>query len=372
METGGDDWRSWLGLRVVRGVGPVVYQGLLRAFGNPAAVFGASTHALECAGVRPDVARAIRAFDEWGPVDAQLERLVRSGATVTTWNDAAYPANLREIHDPPPFLFVQGELLPRDLMAVALVGSRNVSAYGLRMTRELAEGLVRYGVTVISGLARGTDAAAHWTTLRAGGRTIAVMGSGIDVVYPSEHHALFQAISQQGAVVTELPMGTQPDAENFPNRNRIVSGLALGTIVVEAAEKSGSLITATLAAEQGRDVFAVPGSVGERTRGTHRLIRDGAKLTERAEDVLEEIAPQLLTRIAPAVPVELDRTEAALVTCMRHETLHIDTIISRSGMPPAAVLQILLALELKGIVQQLPGKHFVASAVDVRHKPAKE
>jgi DNA processing protein len=367
-----DGWRGWLALRAVRGVGPVVYKGLLRAFGEPAAVFGSSAHALECAGVRPEVARAIRAFDDWAAVDVQLERLQRSGATLVTWNDPAYPANLREVHDPPPFLFVQGELQPRDLMAVAVVGSRNVSAYGLRMTRELAEGLVRYGVTIVSGLARGTDAAAHWTTLRGGGRTIAVMGSGIDVVYPSEHHALFQAISQQGAVVTELPMGAQPDAENFPNRNRIISGLALGTVIVEAAEKSGSLITATLANEQGRDVFAVPGAVGERTRGTHRLIRDGAKLTERAEDVLEEIAPQLLTRVAPAVPVELNGDEAAVVTCMRHETLHIDQIITRSRMLPATVLQVLLALELKGIVQQLPGKHFVASAVDVRVNPAKE
>lgn len=372
MATNSDDWRSWLALRTVRGVGPVVYQGLLRACGEPAAVFAANAHALECAGVRSEVARAIRTFDEWAAVDAQLECLARSGATLVTWNDSAYPSNLREIHDPPPFLFVLGDLLPRDLMAVALVGSRNVSAYGLRMTRELAEGLVRLGVTVVSGLARGTDAAAHWTTLRAGGRTIAVMGSGIDVVYPSEHHALFRAISQQGAVVTELPMGTQPDAENFPNRNRIISGLSLGTVIVEAAARSGSLITATLAAEQGREVFAVPGAVGERTRGTHRLIRDGAKLTERAEDVVEEIAPQLLTRAAPAAPVELDTDEAALVTCMRHETLHVDTIITRSGRPPATVLQLLLALELKGIVQQLPGKQFVASVVDVRRIPAKE
>ncbi|HVO26254.1 MAG TPA: DNA-processing protein DprA [Candidatus Margulisiibacteriota bacterium] len=372
MATAGDDWRSWLALRAVRGVGPIVYQGLLRSFGEPGAVFRASAHALECAGVRPEVARAIRAFDGWTTIDAQLGELGRSGARLVKWNDASYPANLREIHDPPPFLFVHGDLLPRDLMAVALVGSRNVSAYGMRMTRELAEGLVRYGVTVVSGLARGTDAAAHWTTMRAGGRTIAVMGSGIDVVYPSEHHALFRAISQQGAVVTELPMGAQPDAENFPNRNRIISGLALGTVIVEAAEKSGSLITATLAAEQGRDVFAVPGAVGERTRGTHRLIREGAKLTQCAEDVLEEIAPQLLTRVAPAAPVELDRAEAAVVACMRHETLHIDQIIARSAMPPAAVLQLLLALELKGVVQQLPGKHFAASAIDVPRNPAKE
>jgi DNA processing protein len=358
--------RLWVALRMVRGVGPVVYQGLLRAFGNPATILAASPHALECAGVRPEVARAIRAFDDWSAVDAQLDRLAHAEATLVTWNDPAYPANLRHIHDPPPFLFVRGELQPQDNLAVAVVGSRNVSAYGLRVTRELTEGLVRFGICVVSGLARGTDAAAHWTALRGGGRTIAVLGSGIDVVYPSEHHALSRTIPGHGAVVSELPMGTQPDAENFPNRNRIISGLALGTLIVEAAEKSGSLITATLAMEQGREVFAVPGAVGDRTRGTHRLIRDGAKLTERIEDIVEEIAPQLCARTPPRAPVALTPTEAAIVECMRHETVHIDDIIARSGLPPATVLQTLLGMELTGVVQQLPGKYFVAAPLDVR------
>lgn len=362
--------RTWLALRMVHGVGPVMYQGLLRAFGTPASVFDASPHALVGAGVRAEVAQSIHRFSDWRAVDEQSERLSRSGAKLVTWNDPVYPVNLRQIHDPPPFLFVQGELEPCDATAVAMVGSRRVSAYGLRLAREITEGLVRYGVTVVSGMARGIDAQAHWTALRAGGRTIAVLGSGIDVVYPSEHHALFQAISRQGAVVTELMMGTQPDAENFPNRNRIISGLALGTVVVEATEKSGSLITATLAADQGREVFAVPGAIGERTRGTHRLIREGAKLTERAEDVMEEIAPQLLGRVAPRGVVELAPTEAAIVECMRHDTVHIDAIITRSGLAPATVLQTLLDLELKGVVQQLPGKHFVAALVDVRRTPA--
>lgn len=367
-----DDWRVWLALKMLRGVGPVVYQALLRAFGSPAAVFQSSVHALVCAGVRTELARAIHAFDDWATVDRQLERVTRCGATLLTWNDPRYPANLRHIHDPPPFLIVQGELQPCDALAVAVVGSRNVSAYGLRVTRELAEGLVRYGVTVVSGLARGTDAAAHWAAVRAGGRTIATLGSGIDVVYPSEHHALFRAISRQGAVVTELLMGTQPDAENFPNRNRIISGLSLGTVIVEATEKSGSLITATLAAEQGREVFAVPGAVSERTRGTHRLIREGAKLTEGVEDVLEEIAPQLLSRVVAAGAVELTAHEAAITACMRHETVHIDEIITRCGLPAAIVLQSLLALELKGVVQQLPGKYFAAMAVSVRRAPTQE
>jgi DNA processing protein len=364
------EWRSWLALRMVRGVGPVVYHNLLRAFGTPAAVFEAGADTLECAGLREDLARAVHRFDGWRAVDDQLEALARSGAALVTWNDSLYPANLRQIHDPPPFLFVQGRLEARDAMAIAVVGSRQVSAYGLRVAREISEGLVRYGVTVVSGMARGSDAQAHWTALRAGGRTIAVLGSGIDVVYPSEHHALFQAIARQGAAVTELMMASQPDAENFPNRNRIISGLALGTVVIEATEKSGSLITATLAAEQGREVFAVPGAIGEPTRGTHRLIREGAKLTERAEDVLEEIAPQLLSRAPVRGPVELTPTEAAVIECMRHETVHIDSIITRSGLAPSTVLQTLLDLELKGVVQQLPGKHFVAAPVDVRRATA--
>jgi len=370
MAEGRGEWRTWLALRLVRGVGPVIYRTLLQACGQPAAIFAASKRALLEAGARPEVAEAIRTFAEWAVVDRQVERLNRTGAALITWNDTAYPPNLREIHDPPPFLFVQGEILARDSLAVAVVGSRHVSRYGLRLARNLTEGLLRYGLTVVSGLARGTDAQVHWSALGAGGRTIAVIGSGIDVVYPSEHKALSQKISEQGAVVTELLMGTQPDAENFPSRNRIISGLSLGTVVIEAAERSGSLITARIAADQGREVFAVPGEVGERTRGTHRLIRDGAKLTECAEDVIEEIAPHLLGRLAPIAPVELSAAEAALLGCMRHESLHVDTIIARSGCAAATVLQLLLALELKGVVQQLPGKHFAAAAVDIGTRAA--
>ena len=365
-------WRFWLGLRLVRGVGPVVYQGLLRAFGEPAAVFAAGGHALECAGVRPELARAIRDFDGWRAVDDQLARMSRAGASLVTWNDSAYPGRLRTIHDPPPFLFVAGRLHPADDLAVAVVGSRNVSGYGMRLAREITQGLVRYGVTVVSGLARGTDAAAHWTALRGGGRTIAVLGSGLDVVYPSEHHTLFRSVTSQGAVMSELFMGAQPDAENFPGRNRIISGLSLGTVVIEAAEKSGSLITALLAADQGREVFAVPGPVGERTRGTHHLIRTGAKLTESVEHILEEVAPHLLGRRRSVVATtQLSGPEAMIVSCLETEPVHIDGIIARSGMAASVVLPILLGLELRGVVQQLPGKVFAISAVDVRQSLAK-
>lgn len=361
-----DDWRSWLALRMVRGVGPVVYQDLLRAFGAPAAVLGAGVEALTGCGLRPEVARAVRAFDDWAAVDEQIERLARCGARLLTWDDAAYPANLRQIHDPPPFLFALGDIAVCDRLAVAVVGSRRASAYGRRMTRDLVTGLVRHGVTVVSGLARGTDAEAHWAAIRAGGRTIAVLGSGIDVVYPGEHHALARAVARQGAVVSELWMGTRPEADNFPARNRIISGLSVGTVIVEATERSGSLITARCAAEQGREVFAVPGAVGELTRGPHRLIRDGARLTESAADIIEEIAPHLHGACAGRLTVELSAAEEAVLAAVSPDAVHIDSVIARTKMPANDVLPILLNLELKGAVQQLPGRFFVAVPVDVR------
>ncbi len=353
------DEAAWIALRLVRGVGCVGYQGLLRAFGHPRAVFSASTHALECAGVRREVARAIHGFDEWTAVAEQLERTERSDTHIVTWADRHYPENLRHIHDPPPFLFVRGSLQPADRLAVAVVGSRAASSYGLRLTREISEGLARAGVTVVSGLARGIDAQAHTAALQAGGRTVAVLGSGIDVVYPSEHHGMFMAITRQGAAVSEFLMGAKPDAENFPARNRIISGLAVGTVIVEATEKSGSLITAQAAAEQGREVFAVPGPVGARSRGTHRLIREGAKLTERVEDILEELAPRLLDRRERTrAPVELEGVESRVLACFGEETRHVDELITLSGLAPSRVLEALLTLELKGVVQPLPGKNY--------------
>ena len=361
-----DDWRSWLALRMVRGIGPVVYQDALRAFGSPEEALRSGFEALAGAGIRPELARAISAFDDWATVDEQLERLARCGARLITWDDSTYPANLRHIHDQPPFLFVLGEFQVSDRLAVALVGSRRVSPHGRRMARELAAALVAQGVVVVSGLARGTDAEAHWTALRSGGRTIAVLGSGIDVVYPSEHHALARAIVGQGAVVSELWMGTKPDADNFPARNRIISGLSLGTVIVEATEKSGSLITARFAAEQGREIFAVPGPIGESTRGTHRLIREGARLTEGVADILEEIAPQLLQAPGGRTAVELSEREVFVLDAVEADAVHIDTVILKTGIAAGEVLPILLNLELKGAVQQLPGKFFVALPVDVR------
>jgi len=350
-------WAAWIGLRMVPGIGNVLAVGLVRAFGGPEAVFAASDLALQRAGVRREVRAALRNFDRWGEVDAQLVRLDRSAGRLVTWADASYPELLRHIHDPPLFLHALGEFADADQYAVALVGSRDASAYGRQMTAQVGEALAAQGITIVSGLARGIDAAAHAAALRAGGRTIAVLGSGIDVIYPSEHHRLHMQIAKNGAVVSEYPMGAPPDAENFPGRNRIISGLSLGTVVIEATERSGSLITAQYAVEQGREVFAVPGPVGLRSRGTHQLLRQGAALTEGADDVLREIAPHLRGTLKPVAPV-VTAIEAAVLAHLDETPRAIDELLGRTAVSVGVLLETLLMLELRGLVRQLPGQHF--------------
>jgi len=343
---------------MVPGVGPVVFRQLLQHFGSAEAVLGAAAAELVARGVRPAVAREIAGFARWEAVDEQIARILRCGGMLLTWGDEAYPSQLRQIHDPPPMLFVLGEITAADDLAVAVVGSRAASSYGRRMARLLASSFAGHGLTVVSGLARGVDAAAHAAALDAGGRTIAVLGSGIDVIYPVEHRALARAVSERGAVVSELLMGARPDAENFPSRNRLISGLSRGVIVVEAAERSGSLITANVAAEQGREVFAVPGPVGASSAGTHRLLREGAKLTESAGDVLEELCPRLLRVSAERPTFRPTPEEQRVLAAIGRETVHVDTVMLRCGLPANEVLPLLLALELKGVVEQLPGKFF--------------
>lgn len=356
MQTG---WADWIALGMVKGVGSVVGRCLVETFGEPAAVFAAARGALEAAGARSDVARAILRFAGRAEAEEQASKLARSGGRLVTWRSDLYPQQLRQIHDPPLCLFVLGELTPSDDLSVAVVGSRAPSRYGRDMAGQLAEGLARCGLTVVSGLARGVDAMAHDGALRVGGRTIAVLGNGIDVIYPSEHHRLRMQIIKSGAVVSELPMGARPEPHNFPARNRIISGLTLGTVVVEATERSGSLITARCALEQNREVFAVPGPVGALSRGPHRLIREGAVLVESAEDVLREIAPPLLvgTRVS-AAPVAVDESAARVLDCLAVEALHVDELIQRTGMSTPDMLRILLDLEIAGHVRQLPGKCF--------------
>ena len=356
-----EQWRYWLALRLVRGVGNVTYRELLERFHSPDIIFKTPVSALVDAGTHLTVAQAIAAFDQWRTVEAELQKLLRTNARLVTRADDNYPVNLTHLHDPPPFLYVYGDLLPTDHFAVAVVGSRSASTYGRTVARELARGLAEKGVTVVSGLARGIDAEAHRAAMVAGGRTLAVLGSGVDVIYPSEHRGLAQEITAHGALVSEFSLGSKPDAMHFPYRNRVISGLTLGTVVVEANEKSGSLITARCALEQNREVFAVPGSVAsDRSRGPHRLIKEGAKLVEGVEDILSEIAPTLVsTPITPTTPpLDLEPQEKQLIDLFGEEPVHVDVLISKSGFGAARVLEILLGLELKGGVIQLPGTHF--------------
>lgn len=363
-------YASWLALARIRGLGCASFKKLADFFGDPSRALSASENTLaQVPGLERPAIEGILGFSEWDEVGKEIGRSAQAGANILPYAAARYPARLKTIADPPPFLFVKGELRDEDERAIAVVGSRSASEYGLRVTRDLCGGLASLGFTVVSGMARGIDAAAHEAALEAGGRTVAVLGSGIDVIYPPEHEQLYQRISRQGAVVSELPMGTPPLSFNFPARNRLISGMVVGVVVVEATEKSGSLITAALALEQGREVFAVPGEAGaSRSRGTHQLIRQGAKLVERVEDILEEIAPQLAGRAATqqaslplALPPNMSAEAKKIFELVLGRPRQIDEVIETSGLTPAKVSEILLDLEILGLLKQLPGKRFSAA-----------
>ena len=385
----------WLALRRARGVGPRTCKLLIEKFGAPEKIFQLHADEIAAAGVPRNTARNIAEFRDFEPLEKELCELPNIGARLVKWTDADYPPNLRQIADPPPFLFVRGRAQLSDPACIAIVGARAASDIGRRMAQRLGLELAAKGFTVVSGLARGIDGEAHQGALDAHGITLAVLGCGVDVIYPAEHRKLADAIlAGGGALVSELPIGTQPLAENFPTRNRILSGLCLGVVIVEAAEKSGSLITARMALEQDRQVFAVPGSpLSGKTRGSNRLLKDGAKLVECVEDVIEELAPQMASRpvatrslpneptqraptdatsdTRPEVPLVADSavgaktlemaTDAAttiLENLKESERLHVDSIIESSGLNAQTVLRLLLELELEGRVTQHPGKLF--------------
>jgi len=368
--SGGEmDLHGWLSLSRVPGVGPATVIKLVQQFGSPKAVFRASLKALrEVERVGSQLAEAILAYEDDGWAEKELARTEPLGIRLILFGDASYPPSLAAIPDPPSHLYLKGEIRPEDGLALAIVGSRAASTYGLQTTNRIARDLARHGVTVVSGMARGIDSEAHKGALAAGGRTIAVLGSGLNVIYPPENRELYHRIAERGAVVSEYPLDAEPDAVHFPSRNRIISGLSLGVTIVEAAPKSGSLITAQLALEQGREVFAVPGSVDSmRSRGTHHLIRQGAHLVETAEDILTEL--ESLVRAwgrgaqrveAPAAPPEpLSREEEQVLALLGEEPLHIDLLTERAGLSPSSTASALLTLELKGRARQIPGKRFV-------------
>lgn len=359
-------YRDWLALKQVPGVGNVLFKRLIEAYKTPKAVFEASeAHLVQVISER--VAKEIHAFKDFDAVDRELEQVWKDGATLLTLADPDYPALLSAIYDPPPVLYVKGLWQKEQKQVqwdypIAVVGARRITPYGRRVTERLCRALVERSVSIVSGFARGVDALAHRTALAAFGKTFAVLGCGIDVIYPPEHKKLYHEIQEQGAVLSEFSMGTPPIAGNFPKRNRIISGLSLGCLVVEAGLKSGSLITARLAMEQGREVFAVPGPIdSELSAGPHQLIASGAKLVQGAEDILEEILPQ----VAPKPEVShleapvLEAEEAVVFQSLSFEPKHIDLLIQESQKPAAVVSGLLLTLELKGVARQMAGQYYV-------------
>jgi DNA processing protein len=356
-----DPLAYWIGFNRVRGIGPARLRALLDACGTIDAAWLAPEGALREIGLdRRSIASLIEARHHLDLQD-ELVKVQRAGVGVLTWDDPGYPEALLTINDPPPVLYLRGELRSEDAWAVAVVGTRMASVYGREAARTLATDLARAGVTIISGLARGIDAQAHRSALDAGGRTIAVLGSGVDIIYPWEHRRLAEEIVGHGALISEYALGTKPEASNFPPRNRIISGLSRGVIVVEAGDQSGALITADFAAEQGREVFAVPGSIFQRgSRGTNRLIRDGAQPVLSANDVLEILN---LTDIAQHVEAQMllptDATEAVLLEQLSDDPAHVDDVGRASGLPIATVSSTLALMELKGLVRHVGAMKYV-------------
>lgn len=359
-----DDYYYWFALRSVPLVGNVTFRRLVERFGSPRRVLDAGfDELLAVDGVGRGAAASIRNHDSRPSADREAQAFAKSGASILTLLDRDYPPLLKEIPDPPPYLFLKGTL-PEPATAIAVVGSRLASDYGMTITARFAREMAEQGVTIVSGLAQGVDAAAHRGALQVSGRTIGVLGCGIDQVYPAANRQLFREMAERGAIVSEFPMGTGPDASNFPRRNRIISGLSRGVLVVEAAEKSGSLITARFALDQGREVFAIPGNISSRgSRGTNCLIKQGAKLVECVADILGELPPEGRTLPGWALRqgFALDPDGEKICAILTDGPLHIDEITVRSELTAPVVSAMLLRLELQGAVIQLGGKMFSLS-----------
>lgn len=398
-----------LHLNLIQGIGPKTVQLLVSILGSAEKVLNTTPQELQKIEELSPTARERLIQKKLGcPLERELELIHEYGCQIITFYDAAYPPLLKEIDTPPLLLYVRGELKPEDALSVALVGSRQAKDYGRRVSYQLSYQLTKRGLTVISGFAKGIDTCAHRGALEAGGRTIAVMGNGLSLIYPAGNSELAEKITESGALISEFPMGMKPRSENFPRRNRIISGLTLGTVVVEASNRSGALITARLASEQGREVFAVPGEIfSELSTGTHKLIDNGAKLISTVDDLLESLPQHILSQISIATPSsapdretgipqipsdmkgELEQTsstaskstatekkntvpvipppdlttdEKTVFNAIEVPSSHIDTIVRTTQLPISQVSSVLLMLELKGAIQQLPGKQFTKTS----------
>jgi len=357
-----DDKRYWIGFTLVKGIGAVRFQRLLDRFGDAETAWNANPAMLAEAGLSTKLIERVIAIRAKVNLSQIWDQTLSKGIQVLTWMDETYPQRLKEIEQPPPVLYVRGTLLPEDTWSVAIVGTRRVTPYGRQVTEEIASFLAANGITVVSGLARGVDALAHNAALKAGGRTLAVLGSGVDRIYPPENRALAEQMLSQGAVISDYAPGTPPESSNFPPRNRIISGLSMGVIVVEAGKTSGALITAEFAAVQGREIFAVPGNIlAPQSKGTNKLIQDGAHPLLSVDDIMQALN---LTRIgqhkAARKVLPADNVEAKLLDAMGEEPLHIDEIRNQTNLPVEKVSATLVMMELKGMVRQVGNMQYVA------------
>ena len=357
-----DEKKYWIGFNLVRGIGSVRFQQIQAFFGDLSNAWQAPAEAFRAAGLpEKSVENLVRLRTETD-LDQLYESILAQDISVLIPSEPEYPRLLREINQPPPVLYVRGSLTPADDFSVAMVGTRKVTPYGKQIARDTSTFLAGHGLTIVSGLARGVDALAHQHALKAGGRTIAVLGSGVDVIYPPEHRKLAEAIIENGAIISDYPIGTKPEGVNFPPRNRIISGLSLATIVVEAGERSGALITAEFAVEQGRDVFAVPGNVfSPMSHGTNRLIQDGAYAMISPQNVLDGLGLAQVDEFQAArQTLPADTTEAKILQVLDFEPVHVDEICHAADLAVETVTAALTMMELKGMVQHVGGMRYTA------------
>jgi DNA processing protein len=350
----------WLAISRVPYIGPARIERLLHTFGSLSVAWSAPMGELRVALEPRPLSELLAARSRVDPT-SELERLTRQGISAVHPGHPSYPRLLAEISGRPSILYARGALTPADDASVAIVGTRRATPYGTQAAERIAAELAQGGITVVSGLARGVDAAAHRAALDAGGRTIAVLGSGPDVIYPAEHRRLAEQILESGAILSELPPGAKPDAQNFPARNRIVSGMTLGTLVIEAPLRSGALITASFAADQGREVFVIPGSIFAQTaEGTNALLRDGARLVRDGADILEDLGVGgVSATIDTQSQLSLDEDERRLLAALSKEARHIDELAEEANLPAGAVSALMLTMELKGLVRNHGAQYYV-------------
>ncbi len=363
-----EDIKDWIKLHKIPGVGSISFLRLVKFFGSPSAVLNAELkELLNVRGITPAISKSIVDYRDTIDPERELDLIERNGCRVIKIEDEEYPAGLKAIYDPPPIIYIKGSLISDDYQSISIVGSRKASAYGKSVAENISKELALMGFTIISGMAHGIDTFAHNSALNAGGRTIAVTGNGLDIIYPPGNERLYERIINSGAVISEFPMGTEPKKENFPIRNRIISGLSLGTLVVEASVHSGALITASYALEQGKEVFAIPGPIfSETSKGTNNLIKQGAKLVESVDDILNELSLSIpdnkreyLRDDDKIMETQLSEEEYKIWKAIDYTPIHIDDITRQTNLPTSVVSAMLVILELKGLIQQQAGKMFV-------------